>query len=75
MKLNCKKLKRKLKNISNEQTAEYIEGTNEITSDKLLDENSEAAFKFLEELLDGNRFMKIRELTTKFYNEFFPAFP
>lgn len=30
---------------------------------------------YLEELLDANRFVKIRELTGKFYNKFFPASP
>ena len=67
------KLKARLKYMTNDDRAAYVEGGKQ-QNKRMLEEDSEE-LKFLEELMDGNRFMKIRDLTMKFYRDFFPNFP
>ena len=65
-------LKKTLRYMNNDQSAEYIEG--KVTRETLLEDGSEEMM-YLEGMLDSNRFIKIRQLTHDFYREFFPAFP
>ena len=59
--------------MTNYDRAAYVEGGKQ-QNKRMLEEDSEE-LKFLEELMDGNRFIKIRDLTMKFYRDFFPNFP